>query len=52
MAKRPNQDIKNKASRSRKTGKRLATKAAMLAKKGVRRNSVRFGRNGNRHSSK
>ena len=31
MAKRAAQDIKNKASRSRKTKKRLATKHAMLA---------------------
>jgi hypothetical protein len=46
MAKRANQDIKNKQSRSRKTGKRLAAKRAMLAKKGVRRGSVRFGRSG------
>lgn len=31
MAKRPSQDIKNKASRSRKTKKRLAAKAEMKA---------------------
>lgn len=31
MAKRASQDIKNKASRSRKTKKRLAAKHAMLA---------------------
>ncbi|MDR3571640.1 MAG: hypothetical protein P4L81_05625 [Candidatus Pacebacteria bacterium] len=42
MAKRPNQDIKNRESRSRKTGKRLAAKKVMIAKKGVRRGSVKF----------
>lgn len=42
MAKRVSQDIKNKKSRSRKTAKRLAAKHAMLAAKGVRRNSVQF----------
>jgi hypothetical protein len=31
MAKRPDQDIRNKKSRSRKTAKRLAAKRAMLA---------------------
>jgi hypothetical protein len=44
MAKRDSQDIKNKKSRSRKTGKRLATKKAMLAARGIRRGSVQFGR--------
>ncbi len=42
MAKRPNVDIRRKKSRSRKTAKRLASKAAMLAAKGVRRNSVTY----------
>ncbi len=42
MAKRANQDIKNKKSRSRKTGKRLAAKHKMLAAKKVRRGSVKF----------
>jgi hypothetical protein len=42
MAKRPNQDIKNKKSRSRKTAKRLAAKGTMLASRGTKRNSVRF----------
>jgi hypothetical protein len=42
MAKRANQDIKNKKSRSRKTAKRLAAKHTMLAAKGVRRGSVKF----------
>jgi hypothetical protein len=42
MAKRPNQDIKNKTSRSRKTTKRLAAKRTMLAAKGARRGSVKF----------
>jgi hypothetical protein len=46
MAKRANQDIKNKKSRSRKTAKRLKAKYAMLAKKGVRRGSVRFSHSG------
>jgi len=46
MAKRANQDIKNKKSRSRKTGKRLKAKHAMLAAKGVRRGSVRFKHSG------
>jgi len=31
MAKRPDVDIRRKKSRSRKTGKRLVAKAAMLA---------------------
>jgi hypothetical protein len=48
MAKRANQDIKNKKSRSRKTGKRLKAKYAMLAAKGTRRGSVRFKRSGGR----
>lgn len=42
MAKRASQDIKNKKSRSKKTGKRLAAKRAMLAAKGTRRGSVKF----------
>jgi hypothetical protein len=46
MAKRANQDIKNKKSRSRKTGKRLKAKHAMLAAKGVRRGSVRYSHSG------
>jgi len=37
MAKRANQDIKNKASRSRKTKKRLAAKAAMKAARALKR---------------
>ena len=36
MAKRPNQGIKNKTSRSRKTAKRLAVKHALKAKKAKR----------------
>lgn len=42
MAKRASQDIKGKKSRSKKTAKRLRAKAEMLAKKGVKRNSVKF----------
>jgi hypothetical protein len=42
MAKRKDLDIRNKKSRSKKTGKRLVAKAKMLAAKGVRRGSVRF----------
>jgi len=37
MAKRPNQDIKNKTSRSHKTKKRLAAKAARAAACGPKR---------------
>jgi hypothetical protein len=37
MAKRQSQDIKNKTSRSKKTKKRLAIKAAMLATKAAKR---------------
>ncbi|MDP3646302.1 MAG: hypothetical protein Q8R25_04405 [bacterium] len=44
MVKRAYVDIKRKKSRSRKTAKRLAVKHAMLAKKGIRRNSVKFSR--------
>jgi hypothetical protein len=44
MAKRLNQDIKNRKSHSRKTTKRLAAKRAMLAARGIRRNSVKFKR--------
>jgi hypothetical protein len=43
MVKRAYVDIRQKKSRSRKTGKRLAAKHAMLKKKGIRRNSVKFG---------
>lgn len=46
MAKRASQDIKNKKSRSKKTAKRLEAKRVMLAKKGVRRGSVKFARSG------
>jgi len=46
MAKRLDQDIKNKTSRSKKTKKRLVAKRAMLAAKGISRSSVRFGRFG------
>ncbi|HTR18510.1 MAG TPA: hypothetical protein VMH91_00830 [Candidatus Paceibacterota bacterium] len=42
MAKRADQDIRNKKSRSRKTAKRLAAKHIRLAAKGIRRNSVKF----------
>jgi hypothetical protein len=42
MAKRADLDIRNKKSRSRKTAKRMAAKSVMLAKKGVRRGSVKF----------
>ena len=42
MAKRADLDIRRKKSRSRKTAKRLAAKAKMLAAKGVRRGSVKF----------
>lgn len=37
MAKRPNQGIKNKTSRSPKTKKRLAAKSVMLAAKKTKR---------------
>lgn len=37
MAKRLSQDIKNKASRSRKTKKRLAVKKAMLEAKAAKK---------------
>lgn len=37
MAKRQAVDIRNKKSRSRKTAKRLATKAAMLAARTARK---------------
>lgn len=37
MAKRKSQDIKNKASRSRKTKKRLEIKKTMLAEKVAKR---------------
>lgn len=47
MAKRPNQDIKNKTSRSHKTKKRLAAKSAARKartfRKGVSRNGRRDG---------
>jgi len=46
MVKRAYVDIRQKKSRSRKTAKRLAKKHEMLAKKGIRRNSVKFGRSG------
>ncbi|HET8581316.1 MAG TPA: hypothetical protein VFL98_02510 [Candidatus Paceibacterota bacterium] len=44
MAKRPTQDIKNKTSRSKKTKKRLAAKAATLAARRPRKGSVRSNR--------
>jgi hypothetical protein len=42
MAKRLDQDIKNRTSRSKKTAKRLKARAVTMAKKGVRRGSVKF----------
>lgn len=44
MAKRADVDIRRRRTRSHKTAKRLAAKRAMLAARGIRRNSVRFKR--------